>query len=71
METMTISEQWSDQELTIDDLDALPDSRLRYELDDGVLVVSRHPAVPGHDQAVCPGPDRAARLNRGPGIALY
>jgi Uma2 family endonuclease len=38
---MPVSGEW-----TIDDLDALPDDGLRYELVDGVLLVSPSPLVP-------------------------
>ncbi len=40
-----------DREWTVDDLDALPDDGLQYELFDGVLVVSPAP-VPRHQRAV-------------------
>ncbi len=40
-----------DREWTVDDLDALPDDGLQYELFDGVLVVSPAPA-PRHQRAV-------------------
>jgi Uma2 family endonuclease len=43
MDTMTISDQWNDQGLTVGDLEEISNSRLRYELDDGVLVVSPAP----------------------------
>jgi Uma2 family endonuclease len=39
------------REWTVDDLDLLPDNGQRYELFDGVLVVSPAP-VPGHQRAV-------------------
>jgi Uma2 family endonuclease len=78
MDTMTISDQWNDQEFTTDELDELPDSRLRYELDDGVLVVSpaplnKHQAVVGRLTAVliaaCPAnlsvfPDAGMNLSK-------
>lgn len=35
----------TDRPLTIDDLDLLPDDGYKYELDDGVLVVSPPPAI--------------------------
>jgi len=38
---MPVSGEW-----TIDDLDALPDDGLRYELVDGVLLVSPSPLLP-------------------------
>lgn len=41
MTTMPVSGDW-----TVDDLDALPDDGLRYELVDGVLLVSPSPRVP-------------------------
>src|SRR5579862_1102823 len=41
----------SDRPLTIDDLYLLPDDGNRYELDDGVLVVSPAPAI-GHQLVV-------------------
>jgi Uma2 family endonuclease len=46
MVAMTLSDQWAEQDrlLTIDDLDDLPNTQLRYELDDGALVVSPAPA---------------------------
>jgi Uma2 family endonuclease len=39
--TMPLSREW-----TVDDLDALPDDGLRYELVDGVLLVSPAPLLP-------------------------
>jgi len=41
MTTMPVTRDW-----TVDDLDALPDDGLRYELVDGVLLVSPAPAFP-------------------------
>jgi hypothetical protein len=35
----------TDRPLTVDDLDLLPNDGCTYELDDGVLVVSPHPAI--------------------------
>src|SRR5580692_892288 len=40
-----------DRPLTIDDLDLLPDDGTRYELDDGLLVMSPSPAA-GHQRVV-------------------
>ena len=42
MVAMTIADPWQhpDRLLNVDDLDELPDDGLRYELDDGMLIVS-------------------------------
>jgi Uma2 family endonuclease len=47
MVAMTIADPWHgpDRLLTVDDLDDLPDDGLRYELDDGMLIVSPAPAI--------------------------
>jgi Uma2 family endonuclease len=47
MVAMTISAAWppSGQEFTVDDLDRMPDDGRRYELLDGVLIVSPRPGV--------------------------
>jgi Uma2 family endonuclease len=47
MVAMTIADPWHgpDRVLTVDDLDDLPDDGLRYELDDGMLIVSPAPAI--------------------------
>jgi hypothetical protein len=39
---MTIPEAWyvQDRTLTVEDMENMPDDEFRYELDDGVLIVS-------------------------------
>jgi Uma2 family endonuclease len=49
--TVARTDLQSDQPLTIDDLYLLPDDGNRYELDDGVLVVSPAPVI-GHQLVV-------------------
>jgi Uma2 family endonuclease len=46
MSVMTIPEIWSGQDrvLTVDDMENMPDDEFRYELDDGVLIVSPAPS---------------------------
>jgi len=48
MAVMTIAEAWptTSREFTVDDLELMPDDGRRYELIDGVLVVSPAPSVP-------------------------
>jgi Uma2 family endonuclease len=65
-----------DRPLTIDDLDLLPDDGCKYELDDGVLVVSPAPVI-GHQivvqrlserlSAFCPP---SALVLPGPGLVM-
>jgi Uma2 family endonuclease len=45
MDAMTDTVLPGDRPLTVDDLDLLPDDGNRYELDDGLLVVSPSPAL--------------------------
>jgi len=47
MSVMTAPELWLDQDgpFTVDDLESLPDDEFRYELDDGVLIVSPMPSM--------------------------
>jgi Uma2 family endonuclease len=47
MVAMTVSAAWppSGQQFTVDDLDRMPDDTRRYELLDGVLIVSPRPRV--------------------------
>jgi hypothetical protein len=42
MSVMTNPEIWSGQDrmLTVEDMENMPDDEFRYELDDGVLIVS-------------------------------
>jgi hypothetical protein len=42
MGVMTIPEAWyvQDRTLTVEDMENMPDDEFRYELDDGVLIVS-------------------------------
>jgi hypothetical protein len=60
MSVMRAPEAWADDRVfTVEDLEDMPDDEFRYELDDGVLIVSpapsnlhqHRPAVPGHDRA--------------------
>jgi Uma2 family endonuclease len=53
MSVMTAPEIWSGQDraLTVDDMENMPDDEFRYELDDGVLIVSPAPS-PLHQLAV-------------------
>ena len=46
MNSMTAPDVWSDQDraLTVEDMENMPDDEFRYELDDGVLVVSPAPS---------------------------
>jgi Uma2 family endonuclease len=46
MSVMTAPEVWSDQDrtLTVEDMENMPDDEFRYELDDGVLIVSPAPS---------------------------
>ena len=45
MSVMTIPEAWyaQDRTLTVEDMENMPDDEFRYELDDGVLIVSPAP----------------------------
>jgi Uma2 family endonuclease len=47
MNVMTAPDVWSDQgrALTVEDMENMPDDEFRYELDDGVLIVSPAPSV--------------------------
>ena len=53
MSVMTAADFWSDQSraLTVEDMENQPDDEFRYELDDGVLIVSPAPS-PLHQRAV-------------------
>ena len=53
MNVMTIPEFWSGQDrtLTVEDMEDMPDDEFRYELDDGVLIVSPAPSTL-HQRAV-------------------
>ena len=46
MDSMTIPDVWSGQDraLTVEDMENMPDDEFRYELDDGVLIVSPAPS---------------------------
>src|SRR5580693_3104927 len=46
MSVMTAPEVWADQgrTLTVEDMENMPDDEFRYELDDGVLIVSPAPS---------------------------
>ncbi len=46
MDAMTIPDVWSGQDraLTVEDMENMPDDEFRYELDDGVLIVSPAPS---------------------------
>ena len=47
MDAMTIPDVWSgpDRALTVADMDDMPDDEFRYELNDGVLIVSPAPST--------------------------
>ncbi len=47
MSLMTIPDVWPDEEraLTVEDMENMPDDEFRYELDDGVLIVSPAPTT--------------------------
>src|SRR5579863_1829743 len=47
MSVMTVPEVWSGQDrmLTVEDIENMPDDEFRYELDDGVLIVSPAPST--------------------------
>src|SRR5205807_2826568 len=47
MDAMTIPDVWSGQDraLTVKDMENMPDDEFRYELDDGVLIVSPAPST--------------------------
>jgi len=47
MSVMTAPDLWSGQEraLTVEDMENMPDDEFRYELDDGVLIVSLAPST--------------------------
>ena len=75
MSVMTIPEAWyaQDRTLTVEDMENMPDDEFRYELDDGVLIVS--PAPTNRHQlavtrlaviltAACPAGARGARGRR-------
>jgi Uma2 family endonuclease len=78
MVVMTAPEIWADQgrALTVADMQHMPDDGFRYELDDGVLIVSPAPSNP-HQLAVtrlavilsaaCPG---GLEVLAGPGVNL-
>lgn len=53
MSVMTVPEIWSGQDrmFTVEDMENMPDDEFRYELDDGVLIVSPAPS-PLHQLAV-------------------
>ncbi len=53
MSVMAVPEFWATQDrmLTVDDMENMPDDEFRYELDDGVLIVSPAPS-PLHQLAV-------------------
>jgi hypothetical protein len=46
MNVMTAPDVWSDQgrALTVEDMESMPDDEFRYELDDGILIVSPAPS---------------------------
>ena len=46
MSVMTIPEAWyvQDRTLTVEDMENMPDDEFRYELDDGILIVSPAPS---------------------------
>ena len=47
MNTMTAPDVWAGQDraLTVEDMENMPDDEFRYELDDGVLIVSPAPST--------------------------
>ena len=49
MSVMTTPDVWTDQSraLTVEDMENMPDDEFRYELDDGVLIVSPAPRACG------------------------
>jgi Uma2 family endonuclease len=78
MRAPEVPEIWADQSrvLTVEDMEDMPDDEFRYELDDGMLIVSPAPAYP-HQVAVtqlavilstaCPS---GLRVVMGPGVNI-
>src|SRR5690242_17946667 len=65
MDAMTIPDVWSGQDraLTVEDMENMPDDEFRYELDDGVLIVSPAPSTLHQlDRRAVQQPSRADRL---------
>ena len=46
MSVMSAPDVWADQDrlLTVEDMESMPDDEFRYELDDGILIVSPAPS---------------------------
>lgn len=67
MGVMTFPDVWSGQDrmLTVEDMENMPDDEFRYELDDGVLIVSPAPSTRLCDR------NRKKDVYRGFGIPAY
>ena len=71
MDAMTIPDVWSGQDraLTVEDMENMPDDEFRYELDDGVLIVSPAPSGPAPTRGDAPHRDTQRCLSRRAGHA--
>jgi len=60
MRAPEIPEIWADPDrmLTVEDMEDMPDDEFRYELDDGMLIVSPAPSLPHRRNTACRCPKR-------------